>query len=56
LPIQLKMIEPTLLDEGDIQWLNEYHVTCRDVIGPVLSEQGRTRAHAWLMRETQLLG
>lgn len=36
-------------------WLNEYHRTCREVIGAELERQGRKEALEWLMRETQLV-
>ncbi|ELV14030.1 Xaa-Pro aminopeptidase 1, partial [Tupaia chinensis] len=34
-------------------WLNSYHLTCRDVIGKELQKQGRQEALEWLIRETQ---
>ena len=34
-------------------WLNNYHLTCRDVIGKELQKQGRQEALEWLIRETQ---
>lgn len=55
-PIQLKMIIPELLNEEEIIWLNNYHTRCREEVGAVLLEQGRTAAHQWLMKETQLVG
>ena len=39
-----------------IQWINAYHETCREVIGPALQEQDRKRAFKWLMKETQAIG
>lgn len=35
------------------EWLNNYHQTCRDVIGKELQKQGRQEALEWLLRETQ---
>ncbi|XP_070541372.1 xaa-Pro aminopeptidase 1-like isoform X2 [Ptychodera flava] len=55
-PVQLKMLEPTLLNEKEITWLNNYHSVCRDVIGKALQEQGRKDALQWLMKETEPLG
>lgn len=50
------MIQPDLLTEDEISWLNDYHTLCRDTVGPVLLEQERSEAYKWLMKETQLLG
>ncbi|XP_022096569.1 xaa-Pro aminopeptidase 1-like isoform X2 [Acanthaster planci] len=55
-PIQTKMIEPSLLSEAEISWLNDYHAKCRDIVGAELERQGRLDALAWLHRETQPLG
>ncbi|XP_064599693.1 xaa-Pro aminopeptidase 1-like [Liolophura sinensis] len=54
-PLQTKMLAPSLLTEKEINWLNEYHDKCRDMIGPVLLEQGKKEAYDWLMRETEPL-
>ncbi|KAK2098972.1 Xaa-Pro aminopeptidase 1 [Saguinus oedipus] len=40
-------------DPGLCDWLNNYHLTCRDVIGKELQKQGRQEALEWLIRETQ---
>lgn len=55
-PIQLKMIDPSLLIESEISWLNDYHTKCREVIGKELERQGRHEALKWLIKETQMLG
>uniref|UniRef100_T1KRQ9 Aminopeptidase P N-terminal domain-containing protein n=2 Tax=Tetranychus urticae TaxID=32264 RepID=T1KRQ9_TETUR len=55
-PIQTKLLEPSLLSIEEIEWLDNYHATCRDVIGKALKEQGKTNAYQWLMKETQPLG
>lgn len=39
-----------------IQWINAYHETCRDVVGAALLEQDRKRAYKWLVKETQAMG
>jgi len=48
-PIQRKLIDLELLSEVELQWLNEYHRTCREKVAPLL--QGK--AKEWLMRETE---
>ncbi|XP_062607855.1 xaa-Pro aminopeptidase 1-like [Saccostrea cucullata] len=55
-PMQLKMIEPSLLTEKEISWLNDYHTMCRDIVGPELKRQGKKEAYDWMMRETQSIG
>jgi len=55
-PIQTKLLEPSLLTSEEIEWLDNYHQQCRDVVGKALEEQGRSKGLAWLLRETQPLG
>ncbi|CAL9700505.1 unnamed protein product [Knipowitschia caucasica] len=52
-PIQVKMMATELLTRKERDWLNEYHRTCREVIGAELERQGRKEALQWLIRETQ---
>uniref|UniRef100_A0A8C2RYJ6 Xaa-Pro aminopeptidase 1 n=1 Tax=Capra hircus TaxID=9925 RepID=A0A8C2RYJ6_CAPHI len=52
-PIQTKMIDVDSLTDKECDWLNSYHLTCRDVIGKELQKQGRQEALEWLIRETQ---
>ncbi|XP_054167051.1 xaa-Pro aminopeptidase 1-like [Oppia nitens] len=55
-PIQTKLLEPSLLTSEEIVWLDNYHQTCRDIVGKALEEQGKGSALQWLLRETQSLG
>ncbi|GFT80985.1 xaa-Pro aminopeptidase 1 [Nephila pilipes] len=55
-PFQTRLIDPSLLNDKEIKWLNEYHVACREVVGKILEEQGKTEALQWLFKETQPLG
>lgn len=41
---------------NQIDWLDNYHSTCREVVGKALREQGRTNGLQWLLKETQPLG
>ncbi|XP_014641201.1 PREDICTED: xaa-Pro aminopeptidase 1 isoform X1 [Ceratotherium simum simum] len=52
-PIQTKMIDVDSLTDKECDWLNNYHLTCRDVVGKELQKQGRQEALEWLIRETQ---
>ncbi|RWS28994.1 aminopeptidase-like protein, partial [Leptotrombidium deliense] len=55
-PIQTKLLDPSLLTSEEIEWLDNYHQQCREVIGKELKEQGRTHGYQWLLKETQPLG
>ncbi|GIY59673.1 xaa-Pro aminopeptidase 1 [Caerostris extrusa] len=55
-PYQTKLIDPSLLNEKEIEWLNNYHATCQDIIGKLLKDQGKAEALEWLLKETQPLG
>lgn len=55
-PIQTKMIDPDLMTRSELDWLNSYHQLCRDRVGPLLRQMGRTEALDWLIRETQPIG
>jgi len=55
-PIQTKMIDPELMSRSELDWLNNYHQLCRDRVGTLLRQMGRTEALDWLIRETQPIG
>lgn len=55
-PIQRKMIMAELLSSEEIDYLNEYHMECREKVGEVLRTMGKKEALNWLMRETEPLG
>ncbi|KAF0307274.1 Xaa-Pro aminopeptidase 1 [Amphibalanus amphitrite] len=55
-PVQTKMLVPGLLSKEEVSWLNDYHAEVRETVGPLLKEQGRAAAYAWLLRETEPLG
>ncbi|GFU20859.1 xaa-Pro aminopeptidase 1 [Nephila pilipes] len=56
IPFQTKLLDTSLLTVEEMDWLDNYHQICRDVVGKALREQGRLSAFQWLMRETQPLG
>ena len=39
-----------------IDWLNSYHMECRNKVGELLQQQGHQEAYNWLVRETQPIG
>ncbi len=50
-PIDLNLVEPSLLTETERRWLNAYHARVRDQIGPLVEEETRT----WLERATRAI-
>ncbi|KAM9326178.1 xaa-Pro aminopeptidase 1 [Gastrophryne carolinensis] len=52
-PIQSKMINVDMLTQKEVNWVNDYHKRCREVVGAELRKQGRHEALQWLIRETQ---
>ncbi|KAK3598180.1 hypothetical protein CHS0354_034092 [Potamilus streckersoni] len=55
-PIQTKMINPSLLTQKEIDWVNDYHAKCRDIVGAELKLQDKQEALEWLLRETETIG
>ncbi|KAK4337217.1 hypothetical protein RND71_043316 [Anisodus tanguticus] len=41
--------------ETQIDWLDNYHQKCREIVGNALKEQGKTAGYKWLLKETQPL-
>ncbi|XP_023012683.2 aminopeptidase P [Leptinotarsa decemlineata] len=54
-PKMNKLIVIDMLTDAEIKCLNEYHQKCRNIVGPILEQQGQTEALEWLIRETQPL-
>lgn len=54
-PIQLKMIDANLLTDNEIAWLNEYHRTCRHLVGDHLKKTNKLGVLEWLEKETREL-
>lgn len=50
-PIQTKMVDVALLTPAELDWINAYHVECREAVSPLL--QHDRRALEWLHRETR---
>lgn len=55
-PIQRKLLVPSMMMAQELLWLDNYHQMCRDIVGKALEDQGRHGALQWLLRETQPLG
>ena len=50
-PIDRRLIMVDMLSPQDRHWINQYHQTCRDIIGPRLNHETRL----WLQRATEPL-
>ncbi|MFZ5962238.1 aminopeptidase P family protein [Thalassococcus sp. BH17M4-6] len=48
-PIDRRLILPELLTEAERGWLNAYHATCREKLGPLVEGA----VHDWLIRATE---
>jgi Xaa-Pro aminopeptidase len=51
-PIDLRLVEPAIMTADEIAWLNAYHVSVREKIGPNLDVETR----AWLEDATRAIG
>ncbi|CAJ1929997.1 unnamed protein product [Sphenostylis stenocarpa] len=51
-PYQTKLIDLNLLSADEINWLNSYHSTCRNILAPYLDEV----ENAWLKKATEPVG
>jgi len=52
-PIQMKLVNFSLLTEPEIAWINKYHLEIRDKLGDLLRSKGLVTESRWLMRETE---
>ena len=51
-PIDLALVEPSLLTDDEIAWLNQYHADVRDTLSPLLDAE----TAAWLADATRPIG
>ncbi|KAJ3313276.1 hypothetical protein HDV04_002260 [Boothiomyces sp. JEL0838] len=52
-PIQTKLVNKALLTPDEIEWLNNYHKECFDLVSPLLSKD--EPGYKWLERETRAI-
>ncbi|HWD26922.1 MAG TPA: aminopeptidase P family protein [Rhizomicrobium sp.] len=50
-PIDLELVEPAMLTDGERQWLNAYHARVRETIAPLVDEETRP----WLDHATRAI-
>ncbi|KAJ8955577.1 hypothetical protein NQ318_001407 [Aromia moschata] len=48
-----KLLVIDMLTDAEIEYLNKYHQECRDIVGPLLEQQGQKEAKEWLFKETK---
>lgn len=52
-PIQRELIDKSLLDADELNWLNSYHAKCTELIGPELKKAGQNDVYEWLLEQTK---
>ncbi|KAJ3322812.1 hypothetical protein HDV06_002673 [Boothiomyces sp. JEL0866] len=52
-PIQTKLVNKALLTPDEIQWLNNYHKKCFELVSPLLAKD--EPGYKWLERETRAI-
>ncbi|KAK7081921.1 Xaa-Pro aminopeptidase 1 [Halocaridina rubra] len=54
-PYEANLIDTTLLNQQQCDWLNEYHTKVRTVVGAEMQRQNRTEGHEWVHTKTKPL-
>lgn len=52
-PIQRELVDKSLLDKVELEWLNGYHRRCADLIGEQLKLAGLDDIYEWLLEQTK---
>lgn len=52
-PMQVSLIDASLLLPGEKKWIEEYHAEVLTKVGPVLEKLGDQRAIKWLKKECE---
>ncbi|XP_058505376.1 xaa-Pro aminopeptidase 2 [Solea solea] len=52
-PYDRKLIDTSLLSSEQLQWLNKYYETIRELLGPELDKQGLREEKDWMLRNTE---
>ncbi len=47
-PLQHKLIDKTVVSESTIEWVNNYHKDCLNILSPYLSREADRDALEWL--------
>ncbi len=54
-PFQRELIDTSLLDPSEIEWINWYHKKCVELTGQKLKELDKTDVYKWLIENTKEL-
>lgn len=54
-PFERKLIDVTMLSDGQIDYVNDYYILVRQKVGAEMTKQNRTRAYNWLISQTEPL-
>ncbi|XP_076166022.1 xaa-Pro aminopeptidase ApepP isoform X2 [Ptiloglossa arizonensis] len=54
-PIQTKLLDVLLLTKNEIEYLNNYHLRCLNILRPLLQGPENSQALEWLERETRAI-
>ena len=54
-PIQKELIDKSLLNEMEIQWINDYHQKCLSIVGQELKNANKLDVYDWLLFQTKPL-
>ena len=52
-PIQLELVEKSLLNGEEIAWLNAYHAKCMSLVGEQLKKSNNIEVYNWLVYQTR---
>uniref|UniRef100_A0A1I7UIW7 Peptidase_M24_C domain-containing protein n=1 Tax=Caenorhabditis tropicalis TaxID=1561998 RepID=A0A1I7UIW7_9PELO len=52
-PIQTSIIDKSMLDQDEIEWLNAYHYEVLQKVGEHLKKEGKQEEYAWLEKACQ---
>ncbi|KAG7329147.1 hypothetical protein KOW79_007321 [Hemibagrus wyckioides] len=52
-PYDRKLIYTSILSPEQLQWLDTYYLTIRNIMGPELKRQGLTDVYNWMMQNTE---
>jgi len=54
-PFQTKLIDYELLTRKQVNWLNAYNKKIREIVGPVIKQQGKDKVYKYMMDETAFI-
>ncbi len=52
-PIQREFIDKSLMNQEEIQWINDYHRKCVELVGNELKRDNKIDVYEWLIEQAQ---